>query len=484
MTSAIDSTKPTALAPLTADVRSNFAIAASEITALQAGTVPGLAASTGSGLVGFIQSGTGAVAETVQTELRSRAVNAKTQFGAVGDGVTDDTTAIANWLVAATGRAGYLPSGTYITSNFTIPNSTHIFGDGARVTTLKMKASTNSNLVAATAGSWVVIEGITLDGNNANNTSGRCISFITDPAADGPALVLRDVVITNGPLGGGDNSSAFFSGLAWMVFQNVRYVNNKGTLWLSTNDSLFEGLYVGNSGVVAAVPSVIVGAGDNAFIRCYFGGNGANTSTAAPQVQLLGASYNTFIGCTNDSANGNGYQLNDSGGVFSQYNQWIGGQTTNPSQNVTNVSYHFFFSDTSKFNIVKGHILHNTLTKKGKFGIAEAVSGGSNLIQGCQMGTFGTQALATIGTGGTRVLDCVGLTPQGTVAITVTASPFTYTNNDNVREAVYINGGTVSAISKNGNQIFSGTNATAWLEPLEAVTVTYTVAPSMWADRK
>ena len=51
-----------------------------------------LAASSGSSLVGYLPSGTGAVATTVQTKLRESV--SVLDFGAVGDGVTDDTAAI------------------------------------------------------------------------------------------------------------------------------------------------------------------------------------------------------------------------------------------------------------------------------------------------------------------------------------------------------------------------------------------------------
>lgn len=63
-----------------------------------------LAATGGSALVGFQQAGTGAVPRTVQDELRD-SVSVK-QFGAVGDGVADDTAAFNNALA-------YLRSLTY-----------------------------------------------------------------------------------------------------------------------------------------------------------------------------------------------------------------------------------------------------------------------------------------------------------------------------------------------------------------------------------
>lgn len=71
--------------------------------------VTGLDASS----IEFLQAGTGAVPETVQTKLR-RTVDVK-DFGATGDGVTDDTTAIQNAIdsLAATGGVVHFPPGEY-----------------------------------------------------------------------------------------------------------------------------------------------------------------------------------------------------------------------------------------------------------------------------------------------------------------------------------------------------------------------------------
>ena len=87
-----------------------------------------LAASSGSSLIGFLQSGAGAVARTVQSKLRETVT--PQDFGAIGDGVANDTTAFQNFVNACSSNSGYgaplgyIPAGRYkITSTINFPNT-------------------------------------------------------------------------------------------------------------------------------------------------------------------------------------------------------------------------------------------------------------------------------------------------------------------------------------------------------------------------
>jgi hypothetical protein len=77
--------------------------------------------------VTFLQAGSGAVVRTAQSKMRD-VVSVK-DFGAVGDGVADDTVAIQNAMDASSGV--HLPAGTYkISSSLQMNDNNFVFGEG------------------------------------------------------------------------------------------------------------------------------------------------------------------------------------------------------------------------------------------------------------------------------------------------------------------------------------------------------------------
>lgn len=111
------------------------------------------------------------------------------QYGATGNGSTDDTTAIQNAINAAGGIAGssvFFPAGTYIVSaTITFPGNISLVGvgDADGGTIIKAKAGTNLTTPVLASQDWynnsttcgnpVEIRDLKIDGNSANNgTSG------------------------------------------------------------------------------------------------------------------------------------------------------------------------------------------------------------------------------------------------------------------------------------------------------------------------
>ena len=161
--------------------------------------------------VTYVPAGTGAVTTNVQTKLRET-VSVK-DFGAVGDGVTDDTDAILAAITAmpANGSNLNFPFGTYIVNSdnynglkFDGKSNFAVQGYGA---TIKVKDG------ASVVGGYEVmsffncsngaINGLTIDGNRDNRTilietSAHLLTICTSCSQ----IVLNDVIAVNSPADG------------------------------------------------------------------------------------------------------------------------------------------------------------------------------------------------------------------------------------------------------------------------------------------
>jgi hypothetical protein len=123
------------------------------------------AATSGSSRVGYISSGTGAVARTVQDKIRETPLYV-TDFGAVGDNTTPCDAAFAACFAAAKAqrRPWHIPAGTYLftTTGTTFWNMTgseffgmKITGDGAGNTILRFpNVTTNIGLQIYASSDW------------------------------------------------------------------------------------------------------------------------------------------------------------------------------------------------------------------------------------------------------------------------------------------------------------------------------------------
>jgi len=136
-----------------------------------------------SGKVNFTQAGTGAVQRTVESKLQD-VVSVK-DFGAVGDGTTNDAAAIQAALNTA--KVVYFPPGTYaVQTALSHPSNVTIFGSEA---TIKATAAMTGILEASTM-SNLRVEGLKFDANQ--NCSSYTINYgagCTDVVIDSCELI-------------------------------------------------------------------------------------------------------------------------------------------------------------------------------------------------------------------------------------------------------------------------------------------------------
>jgi len=148
------------------------------------------------------------------------AINVKA-YGALGNGFTDDTTAVQTALTAAAGKALYFPPGLYILSaQLTLVGGVTIYGAGQGVSELRWTAGAASRGIAlssSAAGAMHVVRDICLTTAGTAGTalelnySGQIVSGVTQDRMQ-PRFIVEAVTIEGATLR--DSGDAFSTG--WM----------------------------------------------------------------------------------------------------------------------------------------------------------------------------------------------------------------------------------------------------------------------------
>lgn len=197
--------------------------------------------------VNFLQTGTGSSPRTVQSRLRDH-VSVR-DFGATGNGTTDDTAAIQAAVDSITYGAIYFPPGEYkITSEIDITkaNGIRIYGAGKQITYIVLYTA-NQNGFNIGQDVSVIIEDLTI-------TAG---SGVTKNAGAGIAV--------NGASAATYNSGSRFSNLIVSLQYNGIVFGDAGAFWVE-NCYILSNI---NTGVVVR-NSVDGDIGDGLICHCQF----------------------------------------------------------------------------------------------------------------------------------------------------------------------------------------------------------------------
>lgn len=138
-------------------------------------------------------------------------INVKRDYGAVGDGVTDDTAAINNAFTAlsTSERTLYFPAGTYLVSTIVIPdvgsgaeNQTRIFGDGGKSIIRQATASKALNILEIgtsplTVNKFtadIIIDGLAFECQSAKTAGAAIYGYRPD------RLILNNIFMLDGKM--------------------------------------------------------------------------------------------------------------------------------------------------------------------------------------------------------------------------------------------------------------------------------------------
>lgn len=346
-------------------------------------------------------------------------------YGATGDGVTDDAAAIQAAMDASSDAGGgyvILPPGTYlIGSTLHIPDYVKLSGAGTYSTIIKLKANANVNLIEKRDnGAGCGLFDLVIDGNDANNTNGGIKWISPSSGVYWPTIVIERVNIRNcRPIASppaGEYGAVYISGNTYGILRDSNITDNNYAvgLWLTAPDWTFDGLYAGNnaSQVIPSIGSssysiVLQSCANSLFTSCYFGGNFPNGKS---QVWMRGAYGNTFASCIFDTSVESAIYIDSMSGSPSNNNTFSSCNFTNASGQVNN-AYSTIYVASGESNMFSSCVFYNNAwTPKPKYAVEEAPGVGAQHFSSCAFdGPWATGVASLAANSGTRFINCEGI---------------------------------------------------------------------------
>jgi parallel beta-helix repeat protein len=301
----------------------------------------------------------------------------------------------------------------------------------------------------------IILRGLRIYGNKANQTGGL---YLVD------LLNCYNAVVENCTIEMGYLHGLRLTSASWLVNSFIRDHNGLGVFaggdvkvignefssngWLSTNPATISSVYCAGSNIVA---------GNNIYSNPYASGIYAD------------GYYNNIYGNRISEVGYHGILLRNCKYSFIHDNI-----ITAPGRAASNSYDGIRLIDGTENCVVVNNFIRDVhtdgQTSMVRYGIIDVSTTQNNYIKNNKLvGTFLTGKLYL-------------KNPRPLASITVGPSPFTYTNNDEMPVFVQVTGGTVTDISyvRGGVSTSLGiTSGIIWLGPKDAITVTYTVAPTM-----
>lgn len=346
----------------------------------------------GSSLIGFIQSGAGAVLRPMQDKARD-IVSVK-DFGASGNGVTDDTLSIQAGIdrVALVGGELYLPAGTYrVTGSLTKTSGLgfSIRGAGEGVTTLVRATDFPGTVLNINQTSDVTVSELTIDCQHSVNPNGNhgIAAFAC------PNLLIQNVTVTDYK-----NTAILVYSTGVSGTRNAR-VRNCTALGLNVANN---GILVGDieeSGIESCYVSGVTGSPGyglqikNVALRCWI-----RNSYARDCVAGVAFGNDTGILAVQDSVVSNCATYNCTTGLLTGYAQRnaVTGVWIDMNGIVSNA---IDLQNNSIYNVISGVYVRNLDTSRSCVRFRSGCSDNLVEIAALSAATFGGAAAATFDSG-------------------------------------------------------------------------------------